>query len=76
MSHYSHRTVFLLSLLHVVLSTEPVCVYFSLIVSGGENGFRSTGVIPAIDIALEEIERQQILPGYNLTYDKYQNSKV
>ena len=54
--------------------TQPV--YFSLIVSGGENGYRSSGAIPAIHIALEEIERHQLLPGYNLTYVKAQNSKV
>lgn len=54
--------------------THPV--YFSLIVSGGENGYRSSGAIPAVHIALEEIERHQLLPGYNLTYVKAQNSKV
>ena len=55
---------------------ETQSVYFSLIVSGGENGYRSSGVIPAINIALEEIGHHQLLPGYNLTYVKAQNSKV
>ena len=55
---------------------ETQNVYFSLIVSGGESGFRSSGAIPAIHIALEQIEHHQLLPGYNLTYVKAQNSKV
>ena len=55
--------------------TKPV--YFSLIISGGENGsFRSSGGIPSIDIALEAIQSRRILPGYNLTYDRVRNSKV
>lgn len=54
--------------------TQPV--YFSLIVFGGENGFNSSVAIPAIDEALEEIENQDLLPGYKLTYIRAQNSKV
>ncbi|CAI8019329.1 Gamma-aminobutyric acid type B receptor subunit 2, partial [Geodia barretti] len=54
--------------------TKPV--YFSLIISGGENGsFRSSGGIPSIDIALEAVQSRRILPGYNLTYDRVRNSK-
>ena len=51
-------------------------VHFSLIYSGGENGYRSSGGIPAIHIALESIRDQQLLPGYNLTYEIARNSKV
>ena len=51
-------------------------VYFSLIISGGENGFSSSGGIPSIDMALEAVARMEILPGYNLTYNYIQNSKV
>ena len=51
-------------------------VYFSFIVSNGENGYRSSGAVPAIDIALETVQQLQILPGYNLTYDVVKNSKV
>ena len=51
-------------------------VYFSLIISGGENGFSSSGGIPSIDMALEAVARMKILPGYNLTYNYIQNSKV
>ena len=57
-----------------VQSEEPV--YFSLIVSEGERGFRSSGAIPAIDIALDEIKNHGLLPGYNFTYETPRNSKV
>ena len=56
-------------------SSKPV--YFSFIYSGGgPGGFNSSGVIPAVDIALEEIQRNNLLPGYNLTYDEPVDSKV
>ena len=58
-----------------VLSTDKP-VYFSLIVSYGEYGFNSSGGIPAINIALEQIRARNILPGYNLTYEVEGNSKV
>lgn len=64
----------ILALTHCIHSKSPV--YFSLFASGGENGFRSSGAIPAVDIALEEIERNQLLPGYNLTYENWRDSKV
>ena len=51
-------------------------IYISLIISGGENGFKSSGGIPSIDIALEKIIELKILPGYNLTYENIRNLKV
>ena len=55
--------------------TKPV--YFSLIISGGENGsFRSSGGVPSIDIALEAVQSRELLPGYSLTYNRVRNSKV
>ena len=60
-----------------VLCQPPAPVYFSFIYSGGgAGGFDSSGVIPAVDIALEEIERNNLLPGYNLTYDQAVDSQV
>ena len=58
-----------------VLSTDKP-VYFSLIVSYGEHGYNSSGGIPTINIALEQIRDRNILPGYNLTYEVERNSKV
>jgi hypothetical protein len=51
-------------------------VYFSLILFRGEYGFSSWDAIPAIDIALEAIKDQQLLPHYNLTYANESDSKV
>ena len=58
-----------------VLSTDKP-VYISLVVSYGEYGYNSSGAIPAINIALEQIRDSNILPGYNLTYEEERNSKV
>ena len=51
-------------------------VYFSLIISGGENGYRSSGGIPSIHLALDAVKKKELLPGYNLTYGIIRNSKV
>ena len=59
----------------IVLSIDKR-VYFSLVVSYGEYGFNSSGAIPAINIALEQIRSNTILPGYNLTYEVERNSQV
>ena len=67
---------FILFVTHSQAENETKPVYFSLIVSRGERVYNSSGVIPAIDIALEEIREQQILHNYNLTYVTAQNSKV
>ena len=50
---------------------------FMLITSFGEFGFNSSGAVPGVDTALNRIrERQDMLPGYNLVYDKVRDSKV
>ena len=67
---------FTLFVIHAQAENETKPVYFSLIVSRGEHGFDSSGVLPAIDIALDQIEDQQILRNYNLTFAREQNSKV
>ena len=68
--------IFTLFSTHAQAENETTLVYFSLIVSRGEHGYNSSGVIPAIDIALEEIEQSQLLHNYSLTYVTEQNSKV
>ena len=65
-----------LTAIHDVQSSVDKPVYFSLIYSGGENGFRSSGGIPAVHIALEEIKNHNLLPGYDLNYTLARNSKV
>ena len=50
---------------------------FMLIVSFGQSGFNSSGVIPAADMALEDINRNpDVLPNYNLKYDRVRDSEV
>ena len=63
-------------LVYDVLPSDDKPVYFSLIISRGENGFNSSPAIPAIHIALEQIKSNNLLPGYNLTYEGARNSKV
>ena len=46
------------------------------VVSFGQSGFNSSGVIPAAEIALEDINNAGILPGYKLTYDRVRDSQV
>ena len=69
-------TFFILFVTHARAKNETNPVYFSLIISRGEHGYNSSGVIPAIDIALEEIEQSQLLRNYSLDYVTEQNSKV
>ena len=68
--------LFIAATLAFISAAENSVIFFSLIVSWGENGYNSSGVVPAIDMALEAIESRQILPEYNLTYAIVQNSKV
>ena len=47
------------------------------VVSFGQFGYNSSGVVPAADIALEDINKDpHILPGYRLTYDRVRDSQV
>ena len=68
--------IFTLFVTHAQAENETKPVYFSLIVSRGEHGLNSSGVIPAVNISLEMIEQRQLLRNYNLTYVTAQNSKV
>ena len=68
--------VIIVTLVGVCAGEDTKPVYFSMIISGGEYGYNSSGGIPSIDIALEAVQRRQLLPGYNLTYDRIRNSKV
>lgn len=50
---------------------------FMFVTSYGQFGLNSSGVIPAADIALENINNSSdILPGYNLVYDEVRDSQV
>ena len=75
MEHIS--SVFMLILVLGGLATGQNNLTFMLIASFGQFGFNSSGVIPAADMALEDINNDpNILQGYELVYDKVRDSQV
>ena len=60
-----------------VASQAHIDLTFMMIASYGQHGFNSSGALPAVDMALEDINSDpDILSGYNLTYDKVRDSMV
>lgn len=52
-------------------------LYFSFITSFGQFGYNASGVVPAVDLALEQINnRSDLLAGYKLGYLRLQDSKA
>ena len=50
---------------------------FMFVTSFGQSGFHSSGVVPAADIALEDINNHpNVLRGYRLVYNKVRDSQV
>lgn len=50
---------------------------FMFITSFGQFGFNAPGVVPAADIALEDINNDpNVLSGYHLMYDQVRDSQV
>ena len=50
---------------------------FMLMTSFGQFGFNSSALMPAADMALEDINNNlQVLPGYRLMYDTLRDSQV
>lgn len=50
---------------------------FMMMTSFGQYGFNSSGLIPAADMALEDINgNPHVLPGYSLSYDVLRDSQV
>ena len=50
---------------------------FMLVTSFGQFGFNSSGIVPAADMALENINNNpRILQGYRLVYGKVWDSQV
>ena len=67
----------LLSSLLAVCGGQEQNLTFLLITSFGQFGFNSSGLMPAADMALEDINsNQQVLPGYRLMYDRLRDSQV
>lgn len=58
-------------------ASQPHNLTFMMIASFGQHGFNSSGALPAVNMALEDINSDpDILPGYNLMYDKVRDSMV
>ena len=67
----------LFSLLTAVGGKAEHNLTFMLITSFGQFGFNSSGLMPAADMALEDINSNpQVLPGYSLMYDTLRDSQV
>ena len=50
---------------------------FMFVTSFGQSGFNASGVVPAADIALEDINSHpDVLQGYHLMYDEVRDSQV
>ena len=65
------------SLRGLVVASQPQNLTFMMVASFGQHGFNSSGALPAVDMALEDINSDpDILPGYNLMYDKVRDSMV
>ena len=70
-------TFLLLSLSHIGMGESQQNLTFMMITSSGRFGFNSSGLVPAANMALEDINHHpDILPGYNLMYDKLRDSQV
>ena len=67
-------SILVLSIPEVVPQTN---LTFMFITSCGRFGLNSSGAIPAADIALNYINNDtNVLPGYNLVYDRVRDSEV
>ena len=65
------------SLYSQALDPNNTNLTFMLITSFGQFGFNSSGGLPAAEMALEDINNNpDVLPGYNLVYDKVRDSQV
>jgi hypothetical protein len=69
--------LFVFALRAVAVASQAHTLTFMMIVSYGQHGFNSSGALPAVDMALEDINSDpDVLSGYNLMYDKVRDSMV
>lgn len=63
--------------LKLLTGVQSINISFIFITSFGQYGLNSSGVVPAVDMALADINnRSDLLPGYSLTYDQVKDSQV
>lgn len=71
------RSLLYISFLLVCVHAQSNVLTFSLITSFGQFGINSSGIVPAIDMALRDINNNSgLLPGYRLAYDRVRDSQV
>jgi hypothetical protein len=69
--------LFVFALRAVAVASQAHNLTFMMIVSYGQHGFNSSGALPAVDMALEDINSDpDVLSGHNLMYDKVRDSMV
>ena len=62
---------------NLLVSANNKILTFMLVTSWGGFGYNSSGTPPAAEIALRSINScPDLLPGYNLVYDKVRDSQV
>ena len=77
MAVWQRLYIVLLLMLEVCSAMTQHNLTFMLVTSFGQFGFNSSGIIPAADLALEDINNDSsILQGYKLMYDKVRDSQV
>lgn len=60
-----------------IADRQPTNLTFMLVASFGQFGFNSSGIVPAADMALDNINNDpNILQGYRLVYGKVFDSQV
>ena len=71
------RVALLISLIFILKGESVRNLTFMFVTSFGQFGFNASGVVPAADIALEDINNHpDVLKGYNLVYDQVRDSQV
>ena len=71
------RIALLISLSFILEGESVHNLTFMFVTSFGQFGFNASGVVPAADLALEDINNDpNVLSGYNLVYDQVRDSKV
>ena len=62
---------------NLLVSANNKTLTFMLVTSWGGFGYNSSGTLPAVEIALRSTNSHpDLLPGYNLVYNKVRDSKV
>ena len=69
--------IVLLSVLGCAVGESVYNLTFMFVTSFGQSGFNASGVVPAADIALEDINNHpDVLQGYHFMYDEVRDSQV